>query len=196
MAKTPSLGVRMCFLALFAAGLGVEERAKGNTECAAVMGAVRGPSSKLRAKRATGRKRVGVAGGVESSSESSSVSERSSHMGKTSDDVFPLRARMWDTLGSDRERLGVDAELSLRGTGIAFEGVFAGVELEEARFGCLRRASLPEGREARVGMEAGRVGFERTSESSKNGSKGFELLDLYVGEDETSACEVGRGGDC
>jgi hypothetical protein len=70
-------------------------------------------------------------------------------------------------------------ELNLRGTGIALEGVFAGVSIS----GCLRRASLPVGREARVGMEAGRADLELTLfESSKNGSKRLEFVDLYVGE--------------
>lgn len=82
---------------------------------------------------------------------------------------------------------------------MALAGVEAGVGagLKGTEFGCLRFANLPEGREASVG--AGRIGLERDGgvESSKKGSKRFEVVDLYGGED-ASACEdklAGSGGD-
>lgn len=86
-------------------------------------------------------------------------------------------------------------ELFRLGTGMALAGDVAGdVEgtLLGPNSGCLRLASLPDGREARVG--AGRTGLERAGgvESSKKGSKRLELLNL-CGGDEASACEVGAG---
>lgn len=197
IAKMPSLGTLWCVLTVFLpTGLGVEETLKGNPEDEAVIGAVRGPSLTPKLKRLAARERVGVTGGVDSS-VSSSVSVKSSQIGNEppAGKRLPTRRRTLEALGSDRDKLA-PTEMKLRGTGIALGKVFALAELEGDRFGCLRRASLPEGRVARVGMDAGRVNLERTLGSSKNGSKGFELLDLYVGEGGTSACEVGRGGDC
>lgn len=89
-----------------------------------------------------------------------------------------LRGGIWDppSTGTERE---TGKELVRLGTGIAREGVvLKGMEL--LVLGCLRRASLPEGREASV------ITLERSvleagageAESSKNGSKGLEIVDL------------------
>lgn len=108
MAKTPSLGTRACFLAFLDATELGEVLLKGKDLVDAVMGAVRGPSSK--AKRALERvRRVGVEGGdMSSASESFPASETSSQIGKTSggsdDALTGIRCGTWSPVGAEREK--------------------------------------------------------------------------------------------
>ncbi len=90
--------------------------------------------------------------------------------------VLPLNGRA----GKDRERVA-GIEFGRWGTGIALAG---GVLNELAACVCLRRASFPDGCEARVG--AARTGGETESEKE---SKMLAVVDLRGGVEGTSACE-------
>lgn len=113
-------------------GLGVEKKGKA-TELS-FKGAVLGPSSKACARAGL---RVGVAGRDGTSNESSESSQ-------TGKGIFN---------GTDA-RLGFDFCLYDLGTGMGL--ALDGEDPEPASSCCRRRASLPDGEEARFGMVGGR----------------------------------------